>query len=126
MKTMRDIMCLFLLSSNAQVFKIGTDKVEEGEQMEYDNSAYRMYHRLNVEWPCLSFDIISDNLGAIRRRVSFFSLSHPSLLILSTSSLGRRLRPEQETRSSSPRFPVFVRPGTMTTPPNSPTTTVTR
>ncbi|KAK8816977.1 glutamate-rich WD repeat-containing protein [Blastocystis sp. ATCC 50177/Nand II] len=50
------------------VFKIGKDKMEEGERMEYDNSAYRMYHRLNVEWPCLSFDIITDNLGVARKR----------------------------------------------------------
>ena len=124
MRIMRDIMYLFLLFSEVQVFKIGKDKVEEGEQMEYDNSAYRMYHRLNVEWPCLSFDIISDNLGAIRRRVRFLFPSHPSTLIPSTSSLGHRLRPEQETKSSFPRFPVFAKPSTMTTPPNSPTTTV--
>lgn len=44
--------------------------------MEYDNSAYRMYHRLNVEWPCLSFDIITDNLGVARKRVCFMSFPY--------------------------------------------------
>lgn len=50
--------------------------MEEGERMEYDNSAYHMYHRLNVEWPCLSFDIITDNLGVARKRVRFLLFAH--------------------------------------------------
>ena len=50
--------------------------MEEGERMEYDNSAYRMYHRLNVDWPCLSFDIITDNLGVARKRVRSPSFCH--------------------------------------------------
>ena len=63
------------------VFKIGRDRMEEGEQLEVDNTAYRMYHRLNVEWPCLSFDIIADNLGANRTRVSIWCVVHSSSLI---------------------------------------------
>ena len=65
-----------------QVFKIGRDRLEEEEQLEVDNTAYRMYHRLNVEWPCLSFDIIADNLGANRTRVSICCFVHSSSLIL--------------------------------------------
>ena len=44
--------------------------------MDYDNSAYRMYHRLNVEWPCLSFDVVADNLGNNRSRVGLLSMIH--------------------------------------------------
>ncbi|EZG43168.1 putative WD repeat protein [Gregarina niphandrodes] len=40
-------------------FRPGVDVLEEDEVLEHDPSAYDMYHRINVEWPCLSFDIIS-------------------------------------------------------------------
>lgn len=33
------------------------------ETLEVDNSAYEMLHNMNVQWPCLSFDIIRDQLG---------------------------------------------------------------
>ena len=75
-----------------QVFKIGRDQLEEGEQLEVDNTAYRMYHRLNVEWPCLSFDIIADNLGANRTRVRISCVIHSSSLIPCILSLGHKQR----------------------------------
>lgn len=53
-----------------QVWRPGVDKLEEGETLEYDPSAYVMYHSLRTEWPCLSFDILKDNLGDNRMRVS--------------------------------------------------------
>lgn len=52
-----------------QVWRPGIDKLEHGEDLEYDPSAYIMYHALRTEWPCLSFDIIKDNLGDNRQRV---------------------------------------------------------
>jgi len=45
-----------------------SDSLEEGDTLEYDPSAYIMYHALNTEWPCLSFDFIRDNLGDGRLR----------------------------------------------------------
>ncbi|EPZ32121.1 Optic atrophy 3-like domain-containing protein [Rozella allomycis CSF55] len=42
------------------------DKLEEGEELTFDSSAYEMYHELTPEWPCLSFDIVSDSLGENR------------------------------------------------------------
>ena len=30
----------------------------EGEVLDYDSGAYEMLHQMNVEWPCLSFDIL--------------------------------------------------------------------
>lgn len=57
-----------------QVWRPGVDRLEEGETLEYDPSAYVMYHSLTTEWPCLSFDFLKDNLGENRQRVSFFSI----------------------------------------------------
>ncbi|KAK0557295.1 Ribosome assembly protein rrb1 [Tilletia horrida] len=52
----------------AQVFIPGTHTLEDGQTLEPDQSAYEMLHRLNVTWPCLSFDILADHLGSERRR----------------------------------------------------------
>ncbi|KAG7360361.1 G-protein beta-subunit [Nitzschia inconspicua] len=42
----------------------GDDEME----LEMDPSAYKMYHTLSPEWPCLSFDLLRDNLGENRQR----------------------------------------------------------
>ena len=52
-----------------QVWRPGIDQIAEGEALEYDPSAYVMYHSLQTEWPCLSFDILKDDLGESRQRV---------------------------------------------------------
>lgn len=51
-----------------QVWRPGIDRIEEGEALEYDPSAYVMYHAFKLEWPCLSFDVIRDSLGDGRQR----------------------------------------------------------
>ncbi|KAI9293467.1 WD40 repeat-like protein [Neoconidiobolus thromboides FSU 785] len=53
--------------NNLEVYLPG-GKLEEGEKLEVDNSAYVMLHSLNVPWPCLSFDIIEDHLGNDRTK----------------------------------------------------------
>ena len=52
-----------------QVYRPGVDKLDEGEVLDYDSGAYKLYHAMNVEWPCLSFDIIEDRLGQGRTKV---------------------------------------------------------
>jgi ribosome assembly protein RRB1 len=51
-----------------QVWRPGIDKVEDGAELEYDPSAYIMYHSMSTEWPCLSFDFVRDTLGDNRHR----------------------------------------------------------
>ena len=52
-----------------KVWRPDIDKINDGEALDYDPSAYVMYHSLQTEWPCLSFDIIKDSLGDNRQRV---------------------------------------------------------
>mmetsp|Transcript_22212 Transcript_22212/g.62416 ORF Transcript_22212/g.62416 Transcript_22212/m.62416 type:complete len:503 (+) Transcript_22212:64-1572(+) len=42
------------------------DGLQEGEELVHDPKAYDMLHQLIMEWPCLSFDFIPDQLGAHR------------------------------------------------------------
>eukprot|EP00755_Sulcionema_specki_P031153 Sspe_Gene.18925::Locus_6844_Transcript_1_1_Confidence_1.000_Length_1820::g.18925::m.18925/K14848/RRB1, GRWD1; ribosome assembly protein RRB1 len=48
------------------VFRPGIDEMPEGAELVYDSSAYDMFHKLTVDWPCLSFDIVQDGRGASR------------------------------------------------------------
>ncbi|KAJ3268305.1 ribosome biosynthesis protein rrb1 [Terramyces sp. JEL0728] len=50
---------------NLPVYLPGRE-LEEGEELVADQSTYDMLHKMNVEWPCLSFDILQDKLGSGR------------------------------------------------------------
>lgn len=50
-----------------QTFIPGRDKLAAGESLSPDTSTYEMLHTLSTTWPCLSFDIIRDNLGDVRK-----------------------------------------------------------
>ncbi|CAD7935700.1 unnamed protein product [Amoebophrya sp. A120] len=54
-------------ASKTKVFRPGQDELAEDEELQYDPNAYQMLHKLNTEWPCLSFDIVQDTLGGARR-----------------------------------------------------------
>ncbi len=41
-------------------------ELDKEEVLVPDNSAYECLHTLNVEWPCLTFDILRDQLGSNR------------------------------------------------------------
>mmetsp|Transcript_12029 Transcript_12029/g.28815 ORF Transcript_12029/g.28815 Transcript_12029/m.28815 type:complete len:460 (+) Transcript_12029:94-1473(+) len=51
------------------VWRPGVDTIEEGEQLDVEPGTYDMLHRAQVEWPCLSLDVVRDDLGA--QRTSF-------------------------------------------------------
>ncbi|XP_065071674.1 glutamate-rich WD repeat-containing protein 1-like [Rhopilema esculentum] len=42
------------------------DPIDENEELEFDKSAYEMYHEAQTGAPCLSFDVIKDQLGETR------------------------------------------------------------
>ncbi len=50
-----------------QTFIPGRNKLEKGQTLSPDASAYDMLHTLSTTWPCLSFDIIRDSLGDNRK-----------------------------------------------------------
>ncbi|CAE7321083.1 rrb1 [Symbiodinium natans] len=48
------------------VWRPGVDVIEDGEQLDVEPGTYDMLHRAQVEWPCLSLDVVRDDLGAQR------------------------------------------------------------
>lgn len=62
MKDMKDEI------TQIEVWNPFTRPLEDGEELVCEPSAYDMLHRLNSEWPCLSFDILRDTLGPNRTR----------------------------------------------------------
>lgn len=54
--------------SKQRVWRAGLGKLEDGEVLDYEPSAYTLYHKLNMEWPSLSFDVLPDSLGAFRTK----------------------------------------------------------
>ncbi|KZP25414.1 glutamate-rich WD repeat containing [Athelia psychrophila] len=51
-----------------EAFIPGMRALEKDEILEADDSVYIMRHSMNVNWPCLSFDVLRDNLGDERQR----------------------------------------------------------
>ena len=46
----------------------GSHTLGADEILEPDDSVYIMRHTMHVKWPCLSFDVLRDNLGDGRQR----------------------------------------------------------
>lgn len=51
-----------------EVFIPGTHVLADDEVLEADDSVYLMRHSMNVNWPCLSFDVLRDDIGDERQR----------------------------------------------------------
>lgn len=56
------------LHPTTRVFIPGVHSLGRDEVLEPDETAYHMLQRMGVDWPCLSFDILRDNLGDQRQR----------------------------------------------------------
>mmetsp|Transcript_2842 Transcript_2842/g.3974 ORF Transcript_2842/g.3974 Transcript_2842/m.3974 type:complete len:447 (-) Transcript_2842:13-1353(-) len=55
-------------TNDIRTFVPGLYKPKKGEEMVHDPTAYHMLHSIRPEWPCLSFDFLSDKLGTNRTR----------------------------------------------------------
>uniref|UniRef100_A0A0E0BEZ2 Major facilitator superfamily (MFS) profile domain-containing protein n=1 Tax=Oryza glumipatula TaxID=40148 RepID=A0A0E0BEZ2_9ORYZ len=53
-------------SAPAKVWQPGVDTLEEGEELQFDPQAYNYLRGFNIGWPCLSFDVVRDQLGLVR------------------------------------------------------------
>jgi ribosome assembly protein RRB1 len=51
-----------------EVYIPGRHVLAKDEILEPDDSVYEMRHVMGVDWPCLSFDVLRDNLGDERQR----------------------------------------------------------
>lgn len=56
------------VDSKDQTFIPGRSILQPGMSLMPDPSTYEMLHTLSTTWPCLSFDIVRDNLGDSRKQ----------------------------------------------------------
>uniref|UniRef100_A0A7I4AC55 Glutamate-rich WD repeat-containing protein 1 n=1 Tax=Physcomitrium patens TaxID=3218 RepID=A0A7I4AC55_PHYPA len=50
-----------------KVWVPGVDEIGDDEELQFDPTAYHCLHSFKLGWPCLSFDIMRDDLGVLRR-----------------------------------------------------------
>ncbi len=56
------------VDTNDQTFIPGRSILQPGMTLSPDPSTYEMLHTMSTAWPCLSFDIVRDNLGDQRKQ----------------------------------------------------------
>lgn len=96
--------------NQTRAFIPGRSILSKDEILEPDQSAYEMLHRMNVAWPCLSFDILRDNLGEERRKypATLFAVTgtqadqakNNEILVMKMSSLHKTQNDDGKARFS--------------------------
>ncbi|KAK9368681.1 WD40-repeat-containing domain protein [Lipomyces kononenkoae] len=81
------------------------------EVLEPDPTVYDMLHRINLNWPCLSFDILPDNLGNERRgypKSTYFVTGTQAkrkkeneITVVKLSELSKTLENEEDSEAES-------------------------
>jgi hypothetical protein len=66
-----------------QVWRPGVDPMAEDEELDYDPTAYDCLHKFALEWPCLSFDFVRDELGGPRS-----TFPHTVFMVAGTQVIG--------------------------------------
>ncbi|TKR65212.1 hypothetical protein L596_025644 [Steinernema carpocapsae] len=63
------------LGEKKRVYLPGISRaLQEGEEMDFDPEAYKIFHSFETSYPCLSFDVVHDKLG--ENRTEFPLTSH--------------------------------------------------
>ncbi|KAI9671355.1 MAG: ribosome biosynthesis protein rrb1 [Alyxoria varia] len=97
-------------AAERQTFIPGRTKLPAGEILSPDLSTYEMLHTLQAPWPCLSFDIVRDNLGDGRARKKYPATVYAvagtqaahgherenEILVMKMSKLSKMDRPDEE------------------------------
>lgn len=96
-----------------QTFMPGRHKLEAGQSLAPDTSAYEMLHTLSTTWPCLSFDILPDSLGDSRKiyPATIYAVAgtqadskksrENEIMVMKLSSLSRMERTGEDSDSDS-------------------------
>lgn len=58
----------FLFQDVGMAYRPYKTTLEEDENLEFDPTVYDMFHQAPAGWPCLTFDVIEDDLGPERRK----------------------------------------------------------
>ncbi len=74
------------LASKPSVWVPGRDSLEEGEELDYDRTAYDCLSAFSLDWPALSFDLVRDALGDGRA-----AFPHSLLLVAGTQAASAKL-----------------------------------
>ncbi|KAL6870987.1 hypothetical protein ACP4OV_014835 [Aristida adscensionis] len=53
-------------SGPTEVWQPGVHGLEDGEELQFDPEAYNYLRQFCIGWPCLSFDVVRDQLGLVR------------------------------------------------------------
>ncbi|CAM6036599.1 unnamed protein product [Sphagnum compactum] len=60
------LLISFVVKFGHGVWQPGVDGMEDGEELQFDPTAYDCLHAFHLGWPCLSFDIMRDTQGVLR------------------------------------------------------------
>jgi len=100
------------IDTKEQTFIPGRSILQPGQSLTPDPSTYEMLHVMSTTWPCLSFDVVRDNLGDNRKQYprTLYAVAgtqaegararENELLILKLSSLSRMDRGNQTDSES--------------------------
>lgn len=96
-----------------RTFIPGRDKLDVGQSLSPDSSAYQMLHTFTTTWPCLSFAIIPDSLGESRKSypATLYAVAGTQahngkprdnqILVMKLSGLSRTEREEEDSDDNS-------------------------
>ena len=94
-----------------QTFIPGRHKLEKGQLLNPDPSAYELLHTLEAPWPCLSFDILRDHLGTGKARKQYPATMYAvagtqaargherdnEIIVMKMSKLSKMEKPDEES-----------------------------